>query len=131
MKVPIIGVTASVLLEWHNDPLGNPSSPAFVPGGFSDFSTEMNFWQRLQNVFVSKLITHQFNDNTKGLKKYVNENFGPGYPSVYELSKDLALVFVNSHYSLNGVRPFTPGVVEIGGLHIEENEEKLIPVCVN
>lgn len=124
----MIGVSISVLLEWQNHPLGNPTSSAFVPGGFTDFPSNMNFWQRLKNELLSKTVNYQFNSLASRQKKYVDENFGPGYPSIYDLSKEMALVFVNSHYSLNGIRPLTPGVVEIGGIHIQDNEEKLSPV---
>ena len=130
LKVPMIGLTASVILDWEHESLGNPHNLAFSPGGFSDFPSKMNFWQRLQNVLLYNTIKYQFNYYVNQQKKYVDEYFGPGYPSIYELSTEFALVFTNSHYTLNGIKPFTPSVIEIGGVHIQDNEEKLLPVGV-
>lgn len=127
LKVPMIGVTTSALLDWANDPLGNPSSISFVPGALTNNPAKMNFWQRLLNFLAVNVAKHQFNYYAAFQKKYVDKYFGPGYPSIYELSTEFDLVFTNSHYSLNGVRPMTPGIVEVGGLHIEDNGEKLIP----
>ncbi|XP_051165585.1 UDP-glucosyltransferase 2-like [Leptopilina boulardi] len=127
LNVPIIGVTASVLLEWHNDAVGNPNSLAFVPGGMTGFSTNMNFWERLQNTLFAKLITHDFNNQVESQKMFIDKYIGSDYPSIYDLTRELSLVLVNSHYSLNGIRPFTPGVVEIGGVHVQDNKEKLLP----
>lgn len=128
LNVPVIGLTASVLLEWHNDAVGNPNSHSFIPGGMTGFSSEMNFWERLQNTFLSKMITIDFNHQVESQKRFIDKYIGAGYPSIYELAREMSLVLVNSHYSLNGVRPFTPGVVEIGGVHVQDNEEKLLPV---
>ena len=127
----MIGITTAAGYDWINEPLGNPQNPAFVPGVFSNFSSNMNFWERLLNVLMINFATYQFNYYVAEQKKYVDEYFGPGYPSIYEMSTEFALVFINSHYSLNGIKPITPGIVEVGGLHIQDNQEELIPVCIN
>ena len=131
LKVPMVGFTVSILLPWLNEPLGNPNNLAYVPTGFEITNPKQNFLNRLKNVLLYKTVTSQFNDIAALQKKYVDKYFGPGYPSIYELSKKMALVFVNSHYSLNGVKPLTPGVVEIGGLHIDHKERKLSTVSSN
>lgn len=41
-------------------------------------------------------------------------------PYLGELAKSTSLMLVNTHYSLNGVRPNTPAVIEVGGLHIKD-----------
>lgn len=46
--------------------------------------------------------------------------FGDRIPSVSDLKKETSLMFVNSHYSLSGVRPLSPAVIEVGGIHIKE-----------
>ncbi|XP_033219242.1 UDP-glucuronosyltransferase 2B31-like [Belonocnema kinseyi] len=127
LNVPMIGVTTAAIYDWANDPLGNPSNLAFSPGAFTSLPNKMNFWERLQNVIFVHIAKYQFNYYSGLQKKYVDEYFGPGYPSIYEMSTEFSLVFVNSHYSLNGIKPFTPGIVEVGGLHIEDKKEVLIP----
>lgn len=126
----MIGIISSVVPDWINEPLGNPESFAFIPGIFTGLSTgeKMNFYQRLLNTVMGNLIKHQFNYYSDGQNKYVDKYFGPGFPSIHQLTTEFALVFANSHFSLNGVRPFTPSVIEIGGIHIQDNQEELSPV---
>lgn len=41
-------------------------------------------------------------------------------PHIRELVKNTSLMFVNSHYSFEGSRPYTPTIIELGGIHIKE-----------
>lgn len=50
----------------------------------------------------------------------LRKKFGDGIPSVTELSKQISMMFVNTHYSLTGPKPMPPTVIEIGGVHIKE-----------
>lgn len=127
----MIGVSTAQLIDWAHDTIGTPSNHAIVPGVFSGLSFKMNFWQRLKNTMMSHLIKNTFNYYAADQKTFVDKHFGPGYPSIYQLSKEFSLVLINSHFSLNGIQPLTPAVVEVGGIHIEDNESKLEPVCSN
>lgn len=51
------------------------------------------------------------------LRKYFGTN---EMPYLGDLAKTTSVMLVNTHYSLNGVRPNTPAVIEVGGLHIRE-----------
>ena len=125
LKIPMVGVVTSVLYEWMNDPFGNPDNPSFIPGGSLPYSGNMNFFQRLTNTVSSVTVKAMYNYYSSNQNKYVEKYFGPGFPDIYELHKDVSLVLVNSHFSLNGIRPMTTGVVEVGGLHIQFDNEKL------
>lgn len=50
----------------------------------------------------------------------LRRKFGEDMPSVTDLSKQISVVLVNTHYSLNGPRPFSHSVIELGGIHIKE-----------
>lgn len=52
----------------------------------------------------------------------LRKKFGDKIPSVTDLSRNLSLMLVNTHYSLTGARPVSQSVVEIGGAHIKEAE---------
>lgn len=41
-------------------------------------------------------------------------------PHIRELVKNTSLMFVNSHHSFEGARPYAPTVIELGGIHIKE-----------
>lgn len=125
LKVPIIAISSNALFDFMNDPFGNPINPAFVPSSLVTYSQKMNFGERLWNTFFTFYMKNSFNQHIRAQDEYVEKYFGPGYPTVYELQKDVALVLVNSHFILNGIRPMTPAVVEVGGLHIQDEEKKL------
>lgn len=41
-------------------------------------------------------------------------------PHLRELVKETSVMFVNSHFSYGGQRPYAPSIVELGGIHIKE-----------
>ncbi|XP_001603733.2 UDP-glucuronosyltransferase 2C1 [Nasonia vitripennis] len=125
LNVPMIGVMTSTLIDWYNEPLGNPFNPAATPGCWSGLFHPMNFWERLINTIMYHMISAQFNYHIKAQNKYVEQHFGHGYPDVTELPRDLDLLLVNTHHSLDGVRAFTPAIIPVGGLHIVDDGEKL------
>lgn len=126
----MIGVMTSTLIDWYNEPLGNPFNPATTPGCWSGLFYPMNFWERLTNTIMYHMISGQFNYYIKVQNKYVEQHFGTGYPDVSDLPKDLDLLLVNTHLSLDGVRAFTPAIVPVGGLHIIDDGSKLPEVSI-
>lgn len=62
----------------------------------------------------------------------IREAFGSDVPSVTELSKNISLILVNQHYSLSGVKPLSPAVIEVGGIHIKEAKPiEEVTICSN
>ncbi|KAI4497701.1 hypothetical protein M0802_007241 [Mischocyttarus mexicanus] len=87
----------------------------------------MNFWQRISNTVHTVYSKMYYNYLTQiqdeQIRKYVNLNL----PSVRKLETNISMILVNSYFSLNGIKPMTPGLIEIGGLHVDENDSKLSP----
>ena len=81
----------------------------------------MNFWQRLENWLVAKGMKHLYRLIEIGDNQLISAKFGDGIPDVADVKLETSLILVNQHYSLNGPRPLTPGVIEIGGVHVEED----------
>lgn len=114
-----------------NEVMGNPTSSSFFPGILVEYPVLKNFWQRLTNTIenlIQPLIFNYYSrPQTDDMRKYLR----PDMPDVREIEKDMALLFVNSHFSFHGIRPVTPGFVEIGGLHVEMDRSQLTPVRCN
>lgn len=55
----------------------------------------------------------------------VRSLLGDDIPDLQDLAKQTKLLFVNQHFSLSGVRPFPPSVIEIGGIHITDQRTPL------
>ncbi|XP_046736269.1 UDP-glycosyltransferase UGT5-like [Diprion similis] len=121
LRVPVVAVVTSPIWPWVNDMVANPEDPAYIPHVFSGLSGQLNFWQRLQNTLTLWKAKLSYTRYTAYQNDKIKKHFGPQAPSLDEVRRDVSLVLVNSHYSLNGIRPFTPAVVEVGGLHIREN----------
>ncbi|KAK0175128.1 hypothetical protein PV327_008907 [Microctonus hyperodae] len=125
LKVPVIGISSTILPPWKINLLGNPTNLAFVSSIGYDNIDEWNFWNRLMNVVYTAYSKLYFNYYTSIQTDLIKQYFGPDTPDVHELEKDLALVLVNSHHSLNGVKPTVPGHVEVGGLHIQDDDSEI------
>lgn len=121
LKVPVIGLSASFLPPWMIDILGNPTNLAFAPNTVHDCIKDMNFWNRLMNVLYTAYAKVYFNYYISIQTDLVKQYFGFDVSNVRELEKDVALVLVNSHHSLSGVKPTVPGHIEVGGLHIHDD----------
>ncbi|XP_053998601.1 UDP-glucosyltransferase 2-like [Hylaeus anthracinus] len=126
LNVPMVGVMASTFHEWVSDVTGNMFNPSFMPCLFSPYRPEMTFYERLMNTLLTNLVGMQLKYHIRIEDEYVKKHFNID-ESVMELHKDLAVILVNSHHSLNGVKPMTNGVIEIGGLHITEQGDPLSP----
>jgi glucuronosyltransferase len=112
-------VSSSVLMPWANDRMGNPDNPSYIPNLFTSYSDRMNFVERIVNavtMVLYKVMYHVLSDSPSQL--LVRQHFGEDTPDLADLARNVSLVLVNSHFSLNAPRPLVPGVVEIGGMHI-------------
>lgn len=119
----MIGISSSALYPWGNEIIGNPPNLAFVPNNFLSFHSNLNFFKRFYNVvhtFYFNYIFHQLTSaQSDSIRKYVD----PNTPGVRELENNMALVLTNTHPSLNGARPHVPALIEVGGLHVQEQFE--------
>ncbi|XP_046736270.1 UDP-glucosyltransferase 2-like [Diprion similis] len=126
LKVPVIGLSSATIAPHANAPLGNPLNSAIVSEISDRPASHMNFWQRLKNTlvttFANLLVRHYSREQNNMVKKY----FGPDMPNVEELEGDMSLLLVNTHPIFHGIRPLTPAIVEVPGLHIHD-EHSTIP----
>lgn len=120
--------TASLELPWISHNIGNPLSTAFYPTIRMKKSEIKNFWDRLQNTIRAKYDIYRFSSLTQNQSKAMKKYLGPNIPSVREVEKIVALSLVNTHYSVQGIRPTVPAFVEVAGLHIEEDESNFTRV---
>ncbi|XP_014485662.1 PREDICTED: UDP-glucuronosyltransferase 1-10-like [Dinoponera quadriceps] len=126
-NVPIIGVSTTSLYPWLHWFVAQPENIAFVPNNCIGYVGYMNFWQRVHNVLHTSYAKWSFFSKTSVQDDIIKKYFGPGMPSVRELEKKVSIILMNSHISLNGVKPTTPAVVDVGGLHIYDEGSTLRP----
>ncbi|XP_043488518.1 UDP-glucosyltransferase 2-like [Polistes fuscatus] len=127
LNVPVIGVSSSALYPWANPFIANPENLAFVANNLLDYVKQMNFWQRTFKTLHTLFNKMYFNYFTQYQDQLIKKYVGPNMPSVRELERNISMILVNSHFSLNGVRPITTALIEVGGLHVQEDDTKLSP----
>lgn len=89
----------------------------------------MNFWQRLYNSVRTFYDQWYFDYLTRREQDgIIRKHFGPDMPGIRELERKLSLILINSHIALNGIQPRTPAAVDVGGLHVQDEEQTLQPV---
>ncbi|XP_046616572.1 UDP-glucosyltransferase 2-like [Neodiprion virginianus] len=125
LKVPVVAIVTSPMWPWSSDFVANPDNPAYVPGVFSSLIAPMSFWDRMTNTLDLIGKKMQFYYYTSDQDEIIRKHLGPHALGVREAERNVSLILVNSHYSLNGVRPFTAAVVEVGGIHIPKEIEPL------
>lgn len=127
LNVPIVALSPSSIYPWLNQRIGNPENLAFSSSILLPYDEKMNFWMRFHNVIHTLYYKYFFDYYTDKQTDIIRKNFGPNTPSVRELEQSVALVLTNSHLSLNGVKPTAPSVIEVGGLHVQNNSDSEIP----
>lgn len=128
--MPVIAVATAVEYPWINDLIGNCDNLAIVPSVFTKVKLKkMGFWERVENVLVHYDSVRRFyamtdESQTESMRKYLS----PDMPNIREIEKSIALLLVNSHPTLFGVKPISPVVIPVAGLHVEENDAEFTPV---
>lgn len=126
LQVPVVALSSCPLLPWHYERIGNPIIPSYIPALFLGQGENIDFFHRVVNWFIYHgynflydLLSH------KVATDLVRQRFGDHMPDTKELSMNTSIFFVNQHYSLSGAKPLSPAVIELGGIHIQNQIEPL------
>ncbi|KAL1509622.1 hypothetical protein ABEB36_004332 [Hypothenemus hampei] len=119
--IPSIIMTSSANLPWVSERFGLPDNPSYIPTYFAGYKSEMNLYERIHNTWTlleAKFLYHIYSSRPSNIvaKKF----FGEELPDLEVLAKETSLQLVNTHFSVNNVRPLVPNVIEVAGLHIQE-----------
>ncbi|XP_063367359.1 UDP-glucosyltransferase 2-like [Cydia amplana] len=122
-QAPVVGFLSSVPLPWVNDQLGNPEATSYIPAYMMGYGQHMTLWERFMNtlsVYWAKIL-YKYQSQIPS-QVIADRLFGPG-PKLEVLAQNYSLVLSNSHFSINEVRPLVPGLVEVGGLHLDDTQQ--------
>lgn len=123
----MIGVSSSVLYPWSYDYIACPHNLAYVPHNLLFYTQNMNFWQRMYNFLDNLYLIWTFNKvtvkQTEIMRKYVK----PDAPDIRDVERNMSIILVNSHISTNGIKNLNPALIEVGGLHVHDDETILLP----
>ncbi|CAG4949307.1 unnamed protein product [Colias eurytheme] len=125
IKAPVIALSSCALIPWVPDRIGVTNNPSYIPVATGSWTASMTFIQRIQNSLMNIYYYLWFHNSVQNKeKKIIEKHFGVEVP-LYELSMNMTMVMVNTFHALNGVRPLLPGLVEVGGMHLDHTEKPL------
>lgn len=126
LKAPIVSLLSSSLMQWCPDRIGVTDNPSFVPVFTSQYTSKMSFLQRLENTIMNVFfkIWYRYEVQVKE-KSIIEKHFGRRIPDLQELGKNVSAMLVNTFHSMNGVRPLLPGVIEVGGMHLDHSRKPI------
>ncbi|XP_070496786.1 UDP-glycosyltransferase UGT4-like [Chironomus tepperi] len=124
---PLITIGTLDYADYMHNAQGQITPWSHVPHFVSYSTDNMNFMERLENIFVSlyDAIGRKFyylpkmtELARKAFEKLENQQ-GGRLPSVEQLEKKISVHLINSHPALSYPRPKMPGMVDIAGVHIK------------
>ncbi|XP_075152431.1 UDP-glycosyltransferase UGT5-like [Haematobia irritans] len=137
----VLGVAAKfkapLILSWMGPPtvmtddlVGNPPETSYVPGMSLAVKVgeKMTFKQRIANFFMNgvfKIMSIVFDMRNAKVYNKLFPNDDGNFPSMWDMQKNVSLVFCNSHFTEGPVRPNVPAVVEIGGIQVKDKPDPL------
>lgn len=110
------------MLDWLYLPFGNPVNTAYFKSLFSQSSEQMTFIERLKNTLTFNNVIFQTNYYMEHQRYHVEKFFNIKLSSIQELYDDVGIVLFNSHYSINDIKEVVPAFVDIGGIHVNQNQ---------
>lgn len=122
LDVPFVGLSSCALMPWHYDRVGLLDTPSHIPSEFVGFSENMNFYERSFNWATTRIIKILSKLMVMSDDELIRKKFGDGIPSVAEIAKNTSLILVNQHYSYSLPKQLPPSVIEVGGVHIKDEQ---------
>lgn len=131
LKAPIISLLSSYLMQWCPDRIGVTDNPSYVPIVSSEHRPKLNFYQRLENTIMNVYykLWYRYAIQMKE-KAIIEKRFGRKIPDLQDLAKNVSMMLVNTFHSMNGVYPLLPGVVEVGGMHLDHKRQPIPHVSI-
>ncbi|XP_058832975.1 UDP-glucosyltransferase 2-like isoform X2 [Topomyia yanbarensis] len=113
---PLIGVTAFNIPPYTVDLIGSHKYPAYIPYYTLTYDVDMNFLQRLENVFIytSDYLYRNYRSIPKTDELLRTHPAFRSIPYLGDLDKNMMLMLVNSHHSVD----FPQNMIPVGGLQI-------------
>ncbi|XP_046745423.1 UDP-glucosyltransferase 2-like [Diprion similis] len=122
LKLPVVGLVTNVMYSWVYPPVFGDTHPSFIPSQLTKFTNEMNFFERVQNLIIHLYSQYLFFYYDRTVSDPLARKYVEGVPPLNDIYNNISLVITNSHFSIHGVHPGNPAVVEAAGLHIDESQ---------
>lgn len=122
-KCPFVGVTSLQLFTSVHDAVGNPAHPLLHPDLMSTFGEQLTFLEKIEAVVYAIVIRLKYYyQHVPTYDALVKKYLGNDIPYIGDLERNSSVVLTCTHPALHGARAYSPGVIEIGRMHIREKK---------
>ncbi|XP_067624755.1 UDP-glucosyltransferase 2-like isoform X2 [Eurosta solidaginis] len=124
-KCPVVTLGTMGYADNMDNTMGLLTPWAFIPHLLLSHTDQMTFTQRAYNTYLSlyDMVMRRWYympQMQKMAEKYFTGFIDGPLPHVLDLEKNISLMLINSHRSIDVPRPTMPGLVNVGGLHIKK-----------
>ncbi|XP_001601674.2 UDP-glucuronosyltransferase 2C1-like [Nasonia vitripennis] len=124
-NIPVVLVSTGSLYPWMYDMIGIPENPAYISNNFAPIPEGNGLWTRIYNTYMFYYMKFNYLYYSRMQNQLLQKLFGPEVPTIRELERNASLVLINNYFPINGIRPTTAGLIEVGGLHIQNDGPEL------
>ncbi|CAH2232697.1 jg5322 [Pararge aegeria aegeria] len=126
VKAPVIGLSSCVLMPWSAERMGVSDNPSYVPVVATALTPTMTLLERMENTFWRTYFKLWFRYSVQAEEQALIEKaFGRHIPAFANLGRNISLMLVNTYHALNGATPHVPGLVEVGGMHLNHTKKHI------
>ncbi|CAH1957676.1 unnamed protein product [Acanthoscelides obtectus] len=121
-NAPVVLLSPRPSSAAENHIFANPAPAAFIPNVFSGYTGFMNFWQRVRNLFLNSYVNLYRRTFDQPFQRAVLNQWISGI-ELDDAMKNVSLILLNSLPGITEPVPHMPNMIEIGGLHVEEDAD--------
>lgn len=123
-NAPVINLSPAMMWVSMSKWLHLPSTFSYIPDCCIEATDDMNFLERLKNTITGVLEMYAENifyipKMNAIMNKYFTYKGWETRPPLEKMLNNVSLTLLNAHNIIGICRPFSPGVIEIGGMHIK------------
>lgn len=135
-NAPVINLAPAMIWSSISKWLHVPSTFSYIPNVLLKTTSNMSFIQRLKNTITGILQLYVENYlYLPKMKEIMDTHFTykgwESRPSLEDMLNNVSLTLVNAHYAIGISRPYLPGVIDIGGMHIKEPKSLSVVRIIN
>lgn len=126
-NAPVINLAPAMIWVSISKWLHVPSTYAYIPDACTQSTGDMGFVARLKNTVTGLMQSHAedhlYLPKTKHLMDtHLAYRGWQSRPPLEHMLNNVSLTLVNSHNAIGIPRPYLPGVIEVGGMHIKDSK---------
>ncbi|KAE9532193.1 hypothetical protein AGLY_010395 [Aphis glycines] len=124
-NAPVINLAPAMIWTSISKWLHVPSTFSYIPDACTQSTSDMGFVERLKNTITGLMQSYVENylylPKTKEvMNTYLKYKGWESRPPLEHMLNNVSLTLVNSHNAIGISRPYLPGIIEVGGMHIKD-----------